>query len=105
MTPVFKNNAALKEYYGTSDSQAFYTANSAALHARTLKDKTVTHYIRDQKAPAVELSEMNTTELKEFALSKGLVVTKTRKTELLEEINTLLSSSTDESTNTTQTEQ
>ena len=41
MNKIFKNNPELKEFYQTSDGQAFYTENAARTHARTLKNKSV----------------------------------------------------------------
>lgn len=41
MNKIFKNNPELKEFYQTSDGQAFFTENAAKLHAKTLKNKSV----------------------------------------------------------------
>lgn len=46
---IFKQNPDLKEYHKTSDGQAFYTADAARSHAKTLADKTVTHVVRSEE--------------------------------------------------------
>lgn len=43
---IFKQNPDLKEYHKTSDGQAFYTADAARNHAKTLADKRVAHVVR-----------------------------------------------------------
>lgn len=43
----FKTHPNLKEAHQTSDGQLFFTANSAANHARTLENKSVKHVTRE----------------------------------------------------------
>ncbi len=49
MTPknkIFNENPELKEFYMTSDGQAFYQESDAKNHARGLEDKKVEHCVR-----------------------------------------------------------
>lgn len=100
MDKIFNANPNLKAYFATSDGQAFYTQNSAANHARTLKNKTITHHERSatdsEKLLFDQLSEMTVAELKAYAQENGLTVTKTRKSEVLEEITDQITADDDQ---------
>jgi len=56
-TAIFEQNPSLDLYYQTADGTAFYTKNTAELHAKTLEDKTVVLRTRNEKNDATETVE------------------------------------------------
>lgn len=62
-TAIFEQNPSLDLYYQTADGTAFYTKNTAELHAKTLEDKTVVLRTRNEKNDATEtLEDVQTVE-------------------------------------------
>lgn len=61
---IFKQNPELSEYFQTSDGQAFYTAEAARMHAKSLADKSVKHVV---KGAGAEETEKNPAEPKKPA--------------------------------------
>jgi hypothetical protein len=56
---LFEANPSLDRYYETADGTAFYTENSAELHAKTLEDQTVVLRMRAPQPPKGELETPN----------------------------------------------
>jgi hypothetical protein len=57
---LFEANPSLDRYYETADGTAFYTNNSAELHAKTLDDKSVVLRKRNESHnPEGELESHN----------------------------------------------
>ena len=76
----------MSKYFQTSDGEDFYTENDARNHAKSLKDKTVTHpdvavsveenEDETSKEVVINFSKMTKKQLIEFAVSKGIEVDK-----------------------------
>lgn len=54
---TFKQNPNLKEYWKTSDGQAFYREQDARNHAKTLSNKSVEHQVRGIESDNVALDK------------------------------------------------
>ena len=73
MNEVFESNPKLKHYFKTADDQAFYNADDAKNHSKSLQDKSVETVFNPNLidvADATEISDLDK-EMSDFEIAEN----------------------------------
>lgn len=83
---IFEANPHLERVFTTADGEAFYNEPDARLHAKSLKDKTVTRVENPKKVGAAAQSATKDDEVREYAMNAKDTIAAIATAESLEEL-------------------
>lgn len=68
---IFDHQPSLQEYFETSDGKKFYSHNSATNHAKTLSNKAVKNFKREEDVAGVTSEDLSAEEAQKLANEKA----------------------------------